>query len=88
MQRQQREEERIQGAAMSAAMAQAEALGMTPVSSQRADWVERGRADWEEGKAQGGVEELDQMCLPASLLHSPPLFMPIVFRFYHTHCTF
>jgi len=34
MQRQQREEERIEGAAMSAAMAQAEALGMTPVRGQ------------------------------------------------------
>ncbi|KAM3568906.1 hypothetical protein VYU27_008984 [Nannochloropsis oceanica] len=35
MQRQQREEERIQGAAMSAAMAQAEALGMTPEELQQ-----------------------------------------------------
>lgn len=50
MQRQQREEERIQGAAMSAAMAQAEALGMTPVCSQPAGWIERGRTGWEEGR--------------------------------------
>lgn len=62
MQRQRREEERISSAAMNAAVSQAEALGMTPVSVVRGAGMRLG------GRHQATEQQRSELALKGYLL--------------------